>query len=242
MVDCKALIIEDEPDIAELIRVHLEREGFKTEIIYNGGIAMETIRQQLPDLIVLDLMLPEVDGLEICRQIRMDPDTREIPVLIVSAKGDDNDVATGLETGADDYVSKPFSQKVLVARVRNLMRRSSGRAPVGTGQTTGQLAFGDGRLQIDAERRLVTVDGDEVELTASEFDILRFLARKPGYVRTRNQIISAVRGDQVVLSSRTVDVHMTALRKKLGEVGSWIHTVRGVGYRFSSDVVDGDAP
>lgn len=240
MAERKALIIEDEPDIAELIRFHIDREGFVCETLNTGATAIDMIRRMRPDLVVLDLMLPEIDGLEICRRVRWDPDTREIPILIVSAKGDDADIVTGLELGADDYVTKPFSPKVLMARVRNLMRRSSGRASVGAGDDESRLSFGDGRLKIDADRRMVTVDDTPIELTASEFDILRYLARRPGYVRTRDQIIAAVRGDHVVLSSRTVDVHMTAVRRKLGELGSWIHTVRGVGYRFSADSVEGD--
>lgn len=240
MPERNALIIEDEPDIAELIRFHLDREGFASEIVNTGATALDTIRRVQPDLIILDLMLPEIDGLEICRRVRWDPDTRSTPILIVSAKGDDSDIVTGLELGADDYVTKPFSPKVLIARVRNLMRRSSGRAGVATGDDESRLSFGDGRLRIDADRRMVMVDDVPIELTASEFNILRYLARRPGYVRTRDQIIAAVRGDHVILSGRTVDVHMTAVRRKLGELGTWIHTVRGVGYRFSADSVEGD--
>ncbi|MFG0330698.1 MAG: response regulator transcription factor [Phycisphaerales bacterium] len=242
MSDRRVLIVEDEADIAELIRFHVGREGYDAEVIASGQIALNEIRRNRPDLVILDLMLPDLDGLEVCRRTKWDPETRDTPILIVSAKGEETDIVTGLELGADDYVTKPFSPRVLMARMRNILRREKAPAPSSNGAAgESRLSFGDGRLVIDSDQHEVLVDQERIDLTATEFGILEYLASRPGFVRTRDQIIAAVRGDHVVLSSRTVDVHMTALRRKLGDLGGWLMTVRGVGYRFRNPSDDGAA-
>jgi len=226
------LIIEDEPEIAELMRFHLEREGFDVRIVASGRHALTAIDKESPDLILLDLMLPDLDGLEVCRRLKFREASRSIPIMIVSAKGEESDVVAGLELGADDYVTKPFSPKVLIARVKRIVRRQGDEAmPIAVPGDAMNLL--DGELTIDAGRHVVRVHGKSVELTVTEFGILEYLAHHPGFVRTRDQIISAVHGETVVLSSRTVDVHVTALRRKLGDLGPMLQTVRGVGYRLS---------
>jgi two-component system phosphate regulon response regulator PhoB len=222
------LIVEDEPDIAELIRFHAEREGCKASVVHSGQIALDAVRRSPPDLLVLDLMLPDLDGLEVCRRLRWEEDTRTMPILIVSAKGEESDIVTGLELGADDYVTKPFSPRVLMARMRNILRRQVAVAP----ESGQQLSAADGALSIDLDRHSVHVCGEPVELTFTEFEILHCLAARPGFVRTRDQIIAAIHGDSTVLTKRTVDVHVTAIRRKLGKLGELIRTVRGVGYRL----------
>jgi two-component system, OmpR family, alkaline phosphatase synthesis response regulator PhoP len=231
------LIVEDEPEIADLIRFHVEREGLKAKIVHSGRIAMSVIERDPPMLVVLDLMLPDLDGLEVCRRLKWEAKTRQIPVLIVSAKGEESDVITGIELGADDYVTKPFSPKVLLARLKNILRRRHEHTSGATGQDSDEIVkrinLANGELVIDLDRHVVLVDGAAVDLTLSEFGILHYLAERPGFVRTRDQIIKSVHGDDRVLSSRTIDVHVTALRRKLGRLGSMIETVRGVGYRLA---------
>jgi two-component system alkaline phosphatase synthesis response regulator PhoP len=190
------------------------------------------VEEDQPDLVLLDLMLPDLDGLEVCRRLKRRESTRDIPIIIISAKGEEADIVAGIELGADDYITKPFSPRVLVARVKNVLRRSHGE-PAGNGRAAGAFAIAGSGLAIDVDRHRVTVHGSPVELTLTEFGILRCLAKNPGFVRTRDQIISNVHGDGTVLSSRTVDVHVTALRRKLGDLGNLIQTVRGVGYRLS---------
>ncbi len=227
------LIVEDEPEIAELIEFHLGREGLRSDIVHSGRIALEKASANPPDLVVLDLMLPDLDGFEICRRLKSNVDTKDVPVIMVTAKSDDTDVITGIELGADDYVVKPFSPKVLVARVKNALRRTQ-RTVASNERLAKRWTRADGRLLIDVERHVVEIDGNPIDLTLTEFSLLRHLASKPGYVRSRDQIIAAVHGRSTILSSRTVDVHVTAVRRKLGELGTLIETVRGVGYRFSA--------
>lgn len=228
------LIVEDEVEIAELMRFHVEREGFESKTVHSGRIALQLIEAEQPDLILLDLMLPDLDGLEVCRRLKYKAETRNIPILIVSAKGDESDIVAGIELGADDYVTKPFSPKILMARVKNILRRYSGNGtPTANTPSPNTLSLADESLLIDTDRHEVRVAGKIVDLTVTEFGILQYLAAKPGFVRTRDQIIAAVHGDSAVLSSRTVDVHVTALRRKLGELGGMIQTVRGVGYRMT---------
>jgi two-component system phosphate regulon response regulator PhoB len=230
------LIVEDEPDIAELIRFHVDREGYDARVVASGRDALDRIERTPPDLVLLDLMLPDLDGLEVCRRLKWNETTREIPIVIVSARGEEADIVTGLELGAVDYVTKPFSPRVLVARLRNVLRRRSAEAA--EGDERDRVTIADGRLVIDLDRHVVTRDDEPCALTRTEFDILVYLARRPGFVRTRDQIISAVHGHGAVLSSRTVDVHVTAIRRKLGPLGGVITTVRGVGYRLT-DLSDG---
>lgn len=231
MADAPILIVEDEPDIAELIRFHIERDGFEAQSVHSGRIALDTVERQRPRLIVLDLMLPDLDGLEVCRRLKRDAETRSIPILIVSAKGEESDIVTGIELGADDYITKPFSPRELMARLKNILRRYEAHPDAPTDGGT-RLSMADGALTIDPDRHEVRVHGEPVELTFTEFGILQYLATRPGFVRTRDQIIAAVHGSDAVLSSRTVDVHVTSLRRKLGDVGKTVATVRGVGYRL----------
>ncbi|MFO0828902.1 MAG: response regulator transcription factor [Phycisphaerales bacterium] len=224
------LIVEDEVEIAELIQFHVEREGMSARMVHSGKLALDLIRRQKPDLVVLDLMLPDLDGLELCRRLKQSDETRRVPILMVSAKGEESDVVAGIELGAEDYVTKPFSPKVLMARLRNVLRRT--RSDIDERERSDRVVLLDGRLIIDPERHVVNVDGAPVDLTLTEFGILQYLAARPGFVRTRDQIIAAVHGKSTVLSSRTVDVHITALRRKLGPLADAIETVRGVGYRF----------
>lgn len=240
MPNTDIFIVEDEADIGDLIRFHIEREGFTAEVIHSGRIALEAIRRQAPRLVVLDLMLPDLDGLEVCRRLKWDEKTRNVPILIVSAKGEESDIVAGLELGADDYVTKPFSPKILMARLRNVIRRyeTEQSAPEGDRQI---LRLADGELQIDLDKYTVELKGTPVDFTRTEFAILRCLATRPGFVRTRDQIISSVHGDSAVLTSRTVDVHVTAIRRKLGHLGTMVKTVRGVGYRLDENVVEAEA-
>jgi two-component system phosphate regulon response regulator PhoB len=233
------LIVEDEKEIGDLIRFHLEREGFAARTIQSGRVALDEISRRPPTLLVLDLMLPDLDGLEICRRLKWEETTRAIPILILSAKGEESDIVAGLEVGADDYVTKPFSPKVLMARIRNVLRRSMGSAPEPS--SGGQLSIAEGSLVIDFDRHEVIVDDATIDLTRTEFEILRCLVSRPGFVRTRDQIIRAVHGEQAVLTPRTVDVHITAIRRKLGSVGNLIRTVRGVGYRLDESSVEATA-
>ena len=230
----RVLIVEDEPDIAELMRFHCEREGYEARTAANGKIALEAVKKDPPSLVLLDLMLPDVGGVEVCRRMKQWAETKDVPVVMVTAKGEESDVVAGLEIGADDYVVKPFSPRVLMARVRAVMRRNAEEA---LPAQTNRIERLDGRLVIDSDRHVVTVCGDVIDLTVTEFGILAHLAQRPGFVRTRDQIIAAVHGRNVVLSSRTIDVHVTALRKKLADLAGCVETVRGVGYRFAESLV-----
>jgi len=225
------LIVEDEPEIAELIEFHAERAGLRARTIHSGRLALELLRREKPDLIVLDLMLPDLDGLEVCRRLKQNDDTRSIPIVMVTAKGEEADIVTGIELGADDYVTKPFSPRVLMARLRNVLRRNGPVEEVPT--RSDRLVLLGGKLVIDIDRHEVVVESKKTDLTLTEFGILHYLASRPGFVRTRDQIIAAVHGKSTVLSSRTVDVHVTALRRKLDALSDCVETVRGVGYRFS---------
>lgn len=236
MPETAVLIVEDEPDIAELIRFHVEREGHRARVVHSGKLALSAVASDPPSLLVLDLMLPDVDGLEVCRRLRWDERTRALPILIVSAKGEEADVVAGLELGADDYVTKPFSPKVLVARIRNLLRRRERTDEAD--ESRRRIELGDGALVIDVDQHRVFTDGEPADLTRTEFDILRYLASRPDFVRTRDQITAAVHGERAVLTSRTIDVHMTALRRKLGRHADLIETVRGVGYRLTRTTPD----
>jgi two-component system phosphate regulon response regulator PhoB len=223
----KVVVIEDEPDILEVVRYNLAREHYDVHGVRDGEQGLATVRKQAPDLVILDLMLPGMDGIEVCRRLRADPLTSGIPVMMLTAKGEESDVVLGLGVGADDYVTKPFSPKVLVARVRALLRRGG---PKDERAGTDRLVRPG--LVIDAARHEVLVDGKPVTLTASEFRLLHFLAAHPGRVFSRDQLLSKVVGDDVIVIERNVDVHVGAVRKKLGSRRECIETVRGVGYRF----------
>ncbi len=222
------LVVEDEADIRELVRLNLEREGYAVHQARSGEEGLQAVRLRKPDVILLDLMLPEIDGLEVCRRLKNDVDCRHIPVIMLTAKGEEADIVAGLELGADDYVTKPFSTRVLVARVRALLRRRA--TPEEEGQSAAPIQLHN--LLIHPGRREVLVDGKAVDLTHTEFEVLRFLARRPGWVFTRYQIVDAVHGTDYAVTERSVDVQIVGLRKKLGAAGKYINTVRGVGYRF----------
>jgi len=232
------LIVEDDADIAELVRHHAEREGYRARVCHSGRDALEEARRRPPDLLVLDIMLPDLDGLEVTRRLKRDPAAQGVSILILSARGEESDIVAGLELGADDYVTKPFSPRVLIARVRNLLRRRE-ETPADAG---GALSLLDGALRIDPAQHIVEVAGEPVRLTLTEFRLLHFLAQRPGFVRTRDQIVGAVRGEGTVLSSRAVDVHVASLRRKLGDRAWLVETVRGVGYRFATERPGEDDP
>ncbi len=220
------LVVEDEEDIRELVRYNLAKEGYRVSVTADGEQALKSARAQLPDLIVLDLMLPGLDGLEVCRLLKADPRTQSVPVVMLTAKGEESDVVAGLELGADDYVTKPFSPRVLVARLRAVLRRKSRETP----QADAAIHVHD--LVIHPGRHEVLVKGKPVSLTNSEFRLLHTLARRPGWVYTREQIVDAVHGEDYPVTDRSVDVQVVGLRKKLGPEGDCVETVRGVGYKF----------
>lgn len=220
------LVIEDEEDILELVRYNLAKEGYEVICATTGEEGLGVAKSKLPTLVVLDLMLPGVDGLEVCRLLKTDSKTRHIPIVILTARSEEVDVVAGLELGADDYITKPFSPRVLIARVRTVLRRMMNE-PV---SETATVKIHD--VVIHPGRHEVLVEGVPVELTYTEFGILHFLARHPGWVFTRSQIVDAVRGDDYPVTDRSVDVQIVGLRKKLGPRGRYIETVRGVGYRL----------
>ena len=222
----KILVVDDEEDILELLRFNLSREGCQVFCASSGEEALRLVRSEIPDLIVLDLMLPGIDGLEVTRRLKGDPNTKYLPIVMLTAKGEEADIVTGLELGADDYVTKPFSPRILVARVRAVLRRNAKEAP----EETSVIRIHD--LIIDPRRHEVLVNGEPVELTFTEFGILNYMARRPGWVFTRFQIVDAVRGEDYPVTDRSVDVQIVGLRKKLGPAGKYVETVRGVGYRF----------
>jgi two-component system phosphate regulon response regulator PhoB len=219
------LIVDDEEDVLELLRFNLEKNGYKIDAAISGEEALTKARAKLPDLIILDLMLPGIDGLEVCKRLKGDSKTANIPVIMLTAKSEEADIVTGLELGAQDYITKPFSPKVLVARVRRILQRTIARdlekAPVKIHE-----------LIIDPARREVLIKNKPVELTFTEFNILYMLAKRPGLVFTRYQIVDSIRGEDYLVTDRAIDVQIVSLRKKLGPTGKYIETVRGVGYRF----------
>ncbi len=228
MAKPKILVIEDEADILEVITYNLEREGHKVISCRNGEQGLSRIRTDNPDLVILDLMLPGMDGVEVCRQVKGDPVTRAIPVIMVTAKAEESDIVLGLGIGADDYIAKPFSPKELVARVKVVLRRGPLREESGGGE---RVVRGD--LTIDLGRHEATVAGQLLTLTPTEMRLLHFLASHPGRVFPRSHLLSRVIGEDAIVTDRNIDVHVRALRQKLGEAADVIETVRGVGYRFA---------
>ncbi len=220
------LAVEDDEDILELLKYNLGKEGYRVTAVTTGEEGLRLAHADPPDLILLDLMLPGVDGLEVCRSLKMDDKTRKTPIIMLTAKGEEADIVTGLELGAEDYITKPFSTRVLLARVRTVLRRPH-IAPAGE---DALLKIHD--LVIDPGRHEVLVQGQPVDLTATEFRLLHLLARRPGWVLTRAHIVEGVHGDDYPVTDRAVDVKIVALRKKLGPAAQYVETVRGVGYRF----------
>lgn len=224
----RIIAIEDEPDILEIIRYNLEKESYDFIGETDGEEGLNLVRRELPDLVLLDVMLPGIDGLEICRRLKYEAATREIPVIMVTAKSEESDIVLGLEVGADDYLSKPFGPRELVARVRAVLRR--GKVPLDD-DDQNRVVFD--RLSIDPSRHEVVSDGKKLDLTATEFRLLYFLASNPGRVFSRQRLVKEAIGEDVYILDRNIDVHVRAIRKKLGEANDYILTVRGVGYRFA---------
>lgn len=223
----RILVIEDEPDIREVVEFNLRREGFRVSGAETAEEGFEKIQSEFPDAVLLDLMLPGMSGLELCRKLKNDPDLRAIPVIMVTAKDDVDDVVAGLEAGADDYVSKPFSPRVLIARVKAVVRRGAWEADEARGE---RIVAGE--VVIDTAAHQVSVAGKAVEFTATEFRLLHYLATNPGRVFTRNHLLSRVMGESATLVDRNIDVHIGAIRRKLNKSRDLLETVRGVGYRF----------
>ncbi len=224
------LIVEDDENIQQLVGYNLNKAGFQVGYADNGEQALALIKADHPDLIVLDLMLPGLNGLEICQAVRNDNNTRDIPIIMLTAKSEEDDIATGLDMGADDYITKPFSPKILVSRVKAALRRQVGQSSDEAQEKQGPIKAHN--LVIDPQRHEVLVDGVAITLTVTEYGILALLTKHPGWVFSRQQIIDAIRGYDYVITPRAVDVQVFGLRKKLGETGSLVETVRGIGYRL----------
>jgi two-component system alkaline phosphatase synthesis response regulator PhoP len=222
----RILVVDDEEDILELVRYNLVKEGYHVSGALTGEDALKKARAEVFDLVVLDLMLPGIDGLDVAKKLKSDQKTGHVPIVMLTAKGEEADVVTGLELGADDYVTKPFSPRVLLARIRAILRRKTAQPD----DATSVVRIYE--LEIDPGRRSVHVSGKPVDLTYTEFQVLYIMARRPGWVFTRSHIVDAVRGDDYPVTDRSVDVQIVGLRKKLGACGIYIETVRGVGYRF----------
>lgn len=220
------LIIEDEPSLQEILTYNLESRGYQVLVFDEGTAGLEGVRKHVPDIVLLDIMLPGMDGFEVCRHIRSDPLIKHLPVLMMTARGEEIDQLIGFQMGADDYVTKPFKMRVLLERIKSLLRRTEGL----TDDETGRLSS-DG-IVVDRIQFKVTVGGEDVALTPSEFDLLWHLMKHPGRVFNRAELMNAIMGDDTIVLERTIDVHIRGLRKKLGDCGDYIETVRGVGYRY----------
>jgi len=226
----RVLVVEDEQDLCQLLEYNLTRDGFDVKIAYTGEEGARLLAEQPFELILLDLMLPQMDGLELCRRVKRDPATAAVPIIMVTAKGEEADIVTGLELGADDYITKPFSPRVLLARIRAVLRRQEVAAATDT--TEDEPKIQHGRLTIYPDRHEAFVDDEKLDLTATEFRLLRLLANRPGRVYTRQQIIELIHGGQSAVTDRSVDVQVVSLRRKLQRYADLIQTIRGVGYRF----------
>ena len=222
-------VIEDEEDISKLIEYNLLSQGFNVVCAENGDVALKSIKEEKGDLVLLDIMLPGIDGYRVCEIIKSNDSTRDLPIIMLTAKSQEEEIVKGLEMGADDYITKPISQKLLIARVQNVMRRSA-----------NQLISEDeiieiGEIVIEPKKHKVLLAGEEIMLTPSEYDILFLLAKRRGWVFTRSQIVDSIRGAHYEVTDRTIDFQMVGLRKKLQKMGKEIQTIRGIGYRFRED-------
>jgi two-component system, OmpR family, alkaline phosphatase synthesis response regulator PhoP len=220
------LVVDDEEDILELVRYNLGREGYQVLCAATGEDAIAKAKRKLPDVIVLDLMLPGIDGLEVCKLLRNDSKTEHIPVIMLTAKTEETDIVSGLEVGADDYITKPFSPRVLTARVRTILRRKTKK----TSDDTQTIKVHE--LIVDPKRHEVLVAGKAITVSFTEFAILHCLAKRPGVVFSRYQIVDAIRGSDYPVTDRSIDVQIVSLRKKLGTTAKYLETIRGVGYKF----------
>jgi len=226
------LVIEDDQDILELIRYNLQKEHYQVTSACNGEEALKIIKKDPPHLILLDLMLPGIDGLEICRILKAESSLAMIPIIMVTARGEETDIVLGLELGAEDYIVKPFSPRVLIARIRTVLRRKGKTAT----DTSQPIRINE--LTIHPGKREVLLSNKPLDLTFTEFELLYHLASRPGWVFTRYQIVNAVKGDDYPVTDRSVDVQIAGLRKKLGDYGDLIETIRGIGYRFSDKEIE----
>ena len=224
----KIMVVDDEPDIRELVKFNLEKEGFDVISVADGETALEEVRTRHPDLIILDVMLPGINGIEVCYRLKSEAAFKTIPIVMLSAKSDESDQLVGLKIGADDYLVKPFSPKVLVAKISAIIRRSE---TVASSTQHEEPVIRYKGLFMNPNDFSVSYEEQPLKLTAVEYKILYFLARKPGRVYTRERILEKVRGDDVIITGRTVDVHILSLRRKLGDAADLIETVRGIGYR-----------
>jgi len=227
MSKARILIVDDEEDILELLRYNISKEGYDVISSENGEGCLELALSHSPDLIILDLMMPDIDGLEVCKKLKKDDKTKSIPVIMLTAKSMESDIIVGLELGADDYIAKPFSPRVLIARMKSVLRRSGSEPPEDGGEIIRRCG-----LSLDVGGREVTFDDKKIDLTYSEFEIIMLLIKHPGRAFSRKQIMSAARGDNYLVTERAMDVQIVNLRKKLGRAGELIKTVRGVGYKF----------
>ena len=222
------LIVDDEQDVLDLLVYHLQRAGYKTLTARDGNAALQKARDQLPALVVLDLMLPEVEGTEVCKRLKADPKTARIPVLMLTAKAEELDRVLGLELGADDYVTKPFSPREVVLRIKSILRRAQGE-----GEPVEVLKFGS--ITVDLSKHEATVKGKPLDLTATEFKLLATLMERRGRVQSRDRLLNDVWGYEGDVDTRTVDTHVRRLREKLGKAADCVETIRGVGYRFAEN-------
>ncbi len=229
MEKLKILVVEDEAPIQELLQFNLERKKYRVKVVDSGEKALKVVGQYMPDLILLDIMLPGADGLEVCKLIKADAKTARIPIIMLTALSEEADIVAGLELGADDYVTKPFSPRVLLARVKAALRR------IKVEQSIADKIISIHGIAIDVDRHKVKFGGKELTLTFTEFKVLQLMAGQPGRVFTRYQIVDAVHGEDYPVTDRSVDVQIVGLRKKLGDAGQFIETVRGIGYRFREE-------
>lgn len=227
----RVLIVDDEEDLRELLRYNLNKEGFEAVAVESGEDCLEAVKDDEFDIILLDLMMPKIGGLETCRILKSNEKTKSIPIIMVTAKGEESDIVIGLELGADDYITKPFSNRVLIARINSVLRRIGESQDSKTSES--EETFQRGPILIDTKKHEVKINGEKVKLTFSEFFILYLLAKNPGWVKSRTQIIKHVHGEDYPVTDRAIDVQIVGLRKKLGEAGKLIETIRGIGYRFS---------
>ena len=230
METVKVLLVEDEEDIREMVHFNLFKERYKVLLASDGQTALDIATNEIPDLIVLDVMIPKIDGFEVCRNLKKRAETKKIPIIMLTAKGEEEDVIKGLEVGADDYITKPFSPKVLLARIKAVLRRTK------SVMKGSKNVYTLSDLKIDLSKRKTFIKDKEISLTYTEFQILHLLAQKSGWVFTRGQIVDSIRGENHAITDRSVDVQIVNLRKKMGEQGNMIETVRGVGYRFKENL------
>lgn len=231
MADAHILVVDDELELQELVRYNLVKAGYRVTCVGCGEEALAQVHTQPPDLLILDLLLPGIDGLDVCKMLKRDPHTIAMPIIMLTARSEEADIVTGLELGADDYLTKPFSLRVLLARVKAALRRSAGMPEA----ETMVIAYED--VRIHPGHRDVRVGTRPIQLTPTEFNILHMLAQRPGWVFTRYQIVDRARGNDAGVTERSVDVHITALRRKLGHAGAAIETIRGIGYRLRTPEV-----